>query len=360
MQFVLAFFIIKTSAGHITFKYIGSGFTKLYGFASAGTEFVFGSLSDVSMPWGAIFAIKVVPIIVFFGALMAVLYHFGIIQFFVRGVSLIMRPLLGTSGAETLCAAANSMLGQTEAPLLIKHYLNKMTRSEVLVVMVSGMATLNGALLAVYGSIGVSMIHLLSASVMAVPGSILISKILIPETELPETIGGKHVDMGKESNNVLDAISQGTGDGMKLAVNVVAMLITFISLIALVNYLLSISGGYTLNDIFAKIFAPVAYLLGVAKVDIFKAGSLLGEKLVINEFVAYSSFVKTELLPRSKIVLTYALCGFSNFSCIGIQIGGIGALCPEKRQLLTKLGMTALLGGTLTNFLNAAIAALLL
>ena len=359
LQFVLAFFVLKTSAGHATFKCIASGFTKLYSFASAGTEFVFGKLADISMPWGMIFVVKVVPIIIFFGALMSLLYHLGVIQLFVRGIALVMKPLLGVSGAESLCAVANSMLGQTEAPLLIKNYLNKMTKSEILVVMVSGMATLSGSILAVYGSIGVSMIHMLTASVMAVPGSILISKILIPETELPETIGGRKIKMEKDSTNVLDAISTGTTDGMKLAANVVAMLIAFLSLIALVNYLFSRTGGYSLNDIFAKIFAPMAYLLGIPKADIYTAGSLFGEKLVINEFVAYSSFVQQSLLPRSKAIITYALCGFSNFSCIGIQIGGIGALCPDKRKLLTKLGMTALLGGTLTNFLNAAIASLL-
>ncbi|MCK4265444.1 NupC/NupG family nucleoside CNT transporter [Candidatus Babeliales bacterium] len=355
MQFLLAFFILKTAPGRFLFKKLAAGFSRVYEFATAGSEFVFGT-----GPWAMIFAIKVASIIIFFGALMSVLFHLGIIQVAVRVVSFLVRPLLGTSGAETLCAAANSMLGQTEAPLLIKHYLEKMTTSEILVVMVSGMGTLSGAILAVYGSIGVPMMHLLSASVMAIPGSILISKILLPETEKPETVGKKQVDMKSNSKNILDAITTGTTDGLGLAVNVLAMLITFISLIAMINYILSYVGFYTLNDIFSAFFGPFAFLLGVPKIDTQSAGALLGQKLVINEFVAYSSMVNFAITEKTKIILTYALAGFSNFSCIGIQIGGIGAIAPKSRDTLVKLGMRALLGGTLTNFLNAAIASLLI
>ena len=360
MQFGLAFFIIKTSLGKRTFGWLAAVFNRVYEFASEGSAFVFGKLADPSGPWMMVFAIKVVPIIIFFGALMSLLYHLRIIQLAVKVVSVVMRPLLGTSGAETLCAAANSMLGQTEAPLLIKNYLIHMTDSEILVVMVSGMATLSGAILAVYGSIGVPMIHLLSASVMAIPGSILISKILLPETVKPETGGDKKIEMKSDSDGVLGAISTGTTDGMMLAVNVVAMLITFISLIAMVNYLLAYCGCYTLNHIFAYMFGPFARLLGIPANETKVAGVLLGQKLVINEFVAYTSLVKYALTERSKIILTYALAGFSNFSCIGIQIGGIGSLAPSKRSTLIKLGFKALLGGTLTNFLNAAIASLLI
>jgi CNT family concentrative nucleoside transporter len=310
-----------------------------------------------------IFAVKVVPIIIFFGALMAVLYHFGIVQIIVRFVAFIIRPILGTSGAETLCAAANSMLGQTEAPLLIKRYLNDMTDSEILLVMISGMATMNGALLAVYGSMGVPMLHLLSASVMSIPGAILISKILLPETK-KDSKKREKVKMESDSANVLDAISQGTTDGLSLAVNVIAMLVAFISLIALINYTLGgltefvFGARYTLDTLFSKVFSWVAVVIGVPMKDKAAAGALLGQKLVINEFVAYANFVKMELAPRSKVILTYALCGFSNFSCIGIQIGGIGALAPQKRAALTRLGLTAVLGGTLANLLNASIASL--
>ena len=374
MQFALAAFILKTNLGHNIFQKVANGFHRVYEFAGAGSAFVFGGNNA---PWMFTFAVQVVPIIVFFGALMSLLYHLGAIQLAVKVVSLVIKPILGTSGAETLCAAANSMLGQTEAPLLIKNYLGRMTKSEVLVVMISGTATLSGAILAVYGSFGVPMIHLLTASVMAIPGSILISKMLLPETGKPETLGHKQVQMKSECKNVLDAISTGTTDGMGLAVNVLAMLITFISLIAMINFLLpeiikiinylirtvGIHYSfrlYTLNSLFSAFFGPFAYLLGIAKADVATAGDILGQKVVINEFVAYTSMVKAGISERTQVILTYALAGFSNFSCIGIQIGGIGSLCPSKRDDLISLGMLALLGGTLTNFLNAAIASLLI
>ena len=362
MQFILAFCILRTAIGRDLFAALSAGFSKLYQFSGAGGRFVFGGLADVTGPWGPLFFVTVVPIIIFFGALMALLYHFGIVQMAVRGVSFLIRPILGTTGAETLCAASNSMLGQTEAPLLIRKYLDSMTESEILLVMISGMATMNGALLAVYGSMGVPMLHLLSASIMSIPGAILISKILLPETKKID--GDGSIVMERDTKNALDAISKGTSDGMHLAVNVVAMLIAFISLIAFINYVLggitqyAFGARYTLDTFFSKIFSWVAVLIGVPFQDKSAAGALLGQKLVINEFVAYANFVKMELTPRAKTILTYALCGFSNFSCIGIQIGGIGALAPKKRHVLIKLGMTAVLGGTLANFLNAAIAGL--
>lgn len=358
MQFVIAFFILKTSLGANLFLGISKGFESLYRFADQGCAFVFGNLANIEGPWGFVFAIKVVPIIIFFGALMALLYHIGVVQIFVKGLAFAIRPLLGTSGAETLSVAANSMLGQTEAPLLIKHYLARMTQSEVLTVMVSGMAHLSGSILAVYGLMGVPIVHLLSASIMAIPGAILIAKILMPETEKPETLAGSSINMKPDSKNILDALSTGTSDGLRLAVNVAAMLIAFISLMALASALLELCTGFSLSLIFGKLFYGVAYLIGIPAVDCQTAGVLLGEKLVINEFVAYSHFIASNVTPRSLAILTYALAGFSNFSCIGIQIGGIGAICPEKRELLTRLGLMALLGGTLTNLLNAAIAGL--
>jgi CNT family concentrative nucleoside transporter len=350
---------------------ISQAFKSLYEFADSGCSFVFGSLANPCGPWGFIFAIKVVPVIIFFGALMSLLYHIGFVQLLVKGLAWVIRPILGTSGAETLSVAANSMLGQTEAPLLIQHYLAKMTNSEMLTVMVSGMAHLSGAIMAVYGMMGVPLVHLISASIMAIPGAILVSKILIPETETPETRAGSQVKMERKSSNVLDAISSGTTDGLRLAVNIAAMLIAFISLIALVDYVLFASTSFlisynilplaeplTLNVLFAQAFRWVALLIGVPWTDSATAGALLGKKLVINEFVAYSDFAKSLLTDRSKAILTYALAGFSNFSCIGIPIGGIGALCPAKRITLTRLGLTALLGGTLANLLNAAIVSL--
>lgn len=358
MQCALALFIIKTSVGQMVFSAVSGGVESLYRFADQGCAFVFGSLADASGPWGFVFAFKVLPIIVFFGALMAVLFHIGVVQVVVRGMAFVIKPLLGTSGAETLSVAANSMIGQTEAPLLIKNYLPKMTNSEMTTIMVSGMAHLSGSLLAVYGLMGVPIIHLLSSSIMAIPGAILISKMLTPETDTPETFGGKQLKMERQTKNLLDAISTGTSDGLNLAVNVAAMLIAFISLMALVNACLAGVCGIGLDDIFGTLFYGVAFLIGIPLSDCSSAGMLLGQKLVINEFVAYTNMVKMALSERSMVILTYALAGFSNFSCVGIQIGGIGAICPEKRQTLIKLGMRALLGGTLANLLNAAIAGL--
>lgn len=358
MQAVLATFILKTEIGKTIFTSISHGVEALYRFSDQGCAFVFGKIADSSGPWGSIFAIKALPVIIFFGALMALLFHIGVVQILVKGIAIIIRPILGTSGAETLSVAANSMMGQTEAPLLIKNYLARMTDSEMTTVMVSGMAHLSGALLAIYGLMGIPIVHLLSASIMAIPGAILISKLLTPETEKPDTLGSKSVAIPRESKNVLDAISTGTTDGLKLAVNVAAMLIAFISLMALVDAVLMGLTGMGLNDVFAKLFFGVAYLIGIPLSECKTAGTLLGQKLVVNEFVAYGTMVKQVLSSRTVAILTYAIAGFSNFSCIGIQIGGIGAICPAKRETLARLGLRALLGGTLTNLLNAAIASL--
>lgn len=358
MQLVLGFLILKTSVGLGVFQWASAGVETLYQFANKGTEFVFGALVDVKGPWGAIFAIKALPVIIFFSALMALLFHLGIVQIIVKCISFVIRPILGTSGAETLSVVASSMLGQTEAPLLIKNYMARMTNSEMYLIMVSGMAHLSGSILAVYGMMGVPLVHLMSASVMAVPGAILISKILVPEVDEPETIGTKPVQIKRETKNVLDAISSGTSDGLRLAVNVAAMLIAFISLMAMVDYILVSTVGMSLNVLFGKVFCWVAYLIGIPGYDTQVAGTLLGQKLAINEFVAYAEFVKSPLADRSRAILTYALAGFANFSSMGIQIGGLGALCPSKREFLTKFGLRALLGGTLANLLNAAIASL--
>lgn len=361
LQFLVAFFILRTSIGCHIVRSIAYSLTKVGQFSSHGINFVFGAIGNPGGPWGHVFAFHILPMIIFFGALMSLLYHLRVVQTLVKFFSFIIRPILGTSGAETLCAIANSMLGQTEAPLLIKHYLGKMTNSEILVVMVSGFATLSGSLLVIYGARGVPMEHLLAASVMSVPGALMIAKILMPETEESCTSGARSISMKPETKNILDAISTGTIDGLHLALNVAAMLITFISLIALLNYLLhDVCGLWSLGQMFGKLFAPCARLMGIPAHEVFTAGELLGTKLVVNEFVAYDQMMGAGLSARSQAILTYALCGFANFSCIGIQIGGIGALAPEKRAQLTKLGLLALLGGTLTNFLNAAIASLLI
>lgn len=360
MQFCVGFVVLKTDVGNRIISTIANGVTMLYQFADQGSRFVFGDLVNPSGPWGFIFAFRVLPVIIFFGALMAVFFHFGIIQKVVMAVSFIIRPLLGTSGAETLCAIANSFLGQTEAPLLIRHYLKHMSKSEILVVMVSGMGTISGAILVVFAAMGVPAVHLLTASMMAIPGTMVIAKILLPETEKSATNAGAQAEVQSDTANVLDAIASGTSDGLNLVLNVAAMLIAFLGLIAMINALLDTLFATSLNTLFAYLFLPFGYLLGFSGSDAYAAGQLIGTKVAINELIAYGQMVKMGLSDRAVSIITYALCGFSNFSCIGIQIGGIGALVPEKRKLLTEFGLYAVLGGTLANLLSAMIAGLLL
>ncbi|KKP27074.1 MAG: Nucleoside transporter, NupC family [candidate division TM6 bacterium GW2011_GWF2_30_66] len=372
LQFVVGILVLKTSAGLYIMNKMAVGVEKVYECANEGLKFVFGKLVDDSMPWGAIFAVKILPVIIFFGALMALLYHFRIIQFFVLALSYIIRPILGTSGAETLCAITNSFLGQTEAPLLIKNYLHDMTKSEFMLVMISGMATISGAILVVFSQMGVPIQHLLSASAMAIPGAILISKILLPETEKPKTLEGANIKLEKDSHNMFDAIFVGTSDGLQLALNVGAMLIVFLALMAMLNSVMGVVSlqvysllgldwpELSMNLIFSYLFAPFSYLLGFVGQEAMKVGGLLGTKVVVNELLAYKSLVAEQLSPRTTSIVTYALCGFSNFSCIGIQIGGIGGLVPGKKLWLTQLGLYAVLGGTLSNLMSAMIASLLI
>ncbi len=377
LQCAIGFVILRTGLGQRFVGHVAHVVEGLYHFAGAGIGFVFGSLSNAEGPWGVVFAIKILPIIIFFGAFMSLLFHLGIVQQIVRVLSYGIRPILGTSGAETLCAISNSFLGQTEAPLLVRPYLKNMTESEMLVVMVSGMATISGALLAVFASMDVPVTHLLTSSVMAIPASLLIAKIILPETEKAQTSGGAQVEFEKTTSNVIDAVSAGTSDGLQLALNVGAMLISFLSLLALINFMLGWGTGYlnsllgllgaawqlpplSLNIIFSYLFAPFGYLLGLTGTEALKAGQLLGTKVAVNEFIAFSEMVGMGLSTRAEALMTYALCGFSNFSCIGIQVGGIGALVPEKRALLCELGLYAVLGGALSNLLSAMIAGLLL
>ena len=377
LQAALAVFVLKTTIGFTIFNSVSSGIRHLYNFAEVGINFVFGSLADPSGPWGVVFAIRVLPIIVFFGALTSLLFYCGIIQRVVAGFTYVIRPVLGTSGAETLCAVANSFLGQTEAPLLIKHYLKDMTRSEMMVVMTSGFATVSGSLLAVYASMGVPSLHMLAASVMAIPGSIVMAKILYPETEKSKMTEKAQAEVVSSSANVLDAISSGTTDGMYLALNVGAMLISFLGLIALVNALLgcvSTSGNYilpllgcvyelpalNLNLIFSYLFAPISYLMGFVGQEALAVGNLLGIKITANEFIAFNTMISMPLSIRTQAILAYALCSFANFSCIGIQIGGIGVLVPEKRIWLSELGLRAVFAATLANLMSALIAGLLI
>ena len=378
LQLGIAFLVLKTPIGRGVVEKVAYFVGKMYQFADDGAGFVFGNLANANTPWGFIFAIKVLPVIIFFGAVTALLFHWGIIQVAVSGINKLIRPLLGTSGAETLCASANSFLGQTEAPLLVKNYLKDMTRSELFVVMVSGMATISGSILVVFAAMGVPATHMLAASVMAIPASILIAKIFIPETERTKTGGETQVQMQKISSNTLGAIAVGTSDGLNLAINVGAMLIAFLGLLGLLNYGLQF-GAYKINMVFAYfgtdlrlpdgfsiellfsyLFAPFGYLLGFAGSEALAAGQLVGTKVAVNELIAYGKMVKMGLSARTEEILTYALCGFSNFSCIGIQVGGIGALVPEKRELLSELGLKAVLAAALANLLSAMIAGLLL
>ncbi len=378
LQAALAVFILKTTLGFTIFNSITTGISNLYLFAGTGIDFVFGNLANPSAgAWGVIFAIKVLPIIVFFGAFTSLLFYLGIIQKIVWAMTFMIRPILGTSGAETLCAVANSFLGQTEAPLLIKHYLKYLTRSEMMVVMASGFATISGSLLAVYASMGVPSLHMLAASVMAIPGSIVMSKILYPETEQSQFGEKSEMQVTSNAANVLDAISMGTTDGLYLALNVGAMLISFLGLIALVNSLLGCVSSSTtwmlslvgcpfiiptlsLNLIFSYLFAPIAFFMGFMGQEALTVGNLLGVKITANEFIALSSMLGLALTVRTQAILAYALCSFANFSCIGIQIGGIGVLVPEKRVWLSELGVRAVFAATLANLTSAMIAGLLI
>ena len=305
------------------------------------------------------------------------LFHWNIIQIITAGINRVLQPLLKTSGAETVVAVGNCMLGQTEAPLLARHYLNTMTQSEIMLVMISGMGTISGAVLIVYTQLGVPAVHLLAASVMGVPASIAISKILLPETEKAQTSSNSDVKIERDTHNMFDAIARGTMDGLSLALAVGAFLISFLALISMGDYLIGVAGYYlnvilgslsfswqlpplSLKLLLGYLGAPFAYLLGFTGEQIMQAGSLLGIKLAINEMIAYTELVTMHLPERSIAILTYALCGFANFSSVGLQIGSLGSLAPDRRKWVTQLGLYAVLGGTLANLLSAMIAAILL
>jgi len=383
LQFTFALLILKTNIGAPVFSAINELFVRLMDFSDEGASFLFGDL--VLKPgqeggwWtgqGAFIAFSVLPTIIFFSALMAVLYHLGVMIRIVRIFSRFIARFLGTSGAETLSATGNIFVGQTEAPLLVRPFLADMTRSELHTVMVGGFATVAGGVMAAY----VGMLHahfpdiaghLLAASIMSAPAALLIGKLLVPETEIPKTASNTVVQIEKAYANVIEAAATGAADGMKLAFNVGAMLLAFIALIALANGILGWACGLvgwpevTLQAILGYIMAPVAWLLGVESSEIRSVGTLLGVKTVINEFVAYLDLANNlsggqPLSERSVIIVTYALCGFANFSSIGIQIGGISGIAPERRRELSILGFRAMVGGTLGAFMNAALAGLLI
>ena len=383
LQFAFALIVLKTAAGQRTFEVLGEKIRQLLDFAAVGSSFVFGpignqpvwarimnaALGPEGANYGVIFAFQIAPTIIFIAALFAILYYFGLMQLIVRLFAMVMHRVLGASGAESLNVAASIFMGQTEAPLTIRPYLARMTESELMTVMTSGMAHISGGIMAAYIAFGIEPKHLLTAVIMTAPGTLMMAKMFVPETATPETLGSVKLDVKTGDVNVVDAAGRGTVEGLHLAMNVVAMLISFIALIALVNALLGWVGTHTplpddlsLQKIFGWVFAPIAWSLGVAWKDAFVVGNLLGTRMVLNEFIAFAQLgpMKEMLDPRSFTVATFALCGFANFASIGIQIGGIGALVPERRHDLARLGMRAMLAGTLANFVSACIAAMLL
>ncbi len=364
LQVLLALFVLKTPLGQAIFGWLGEQISRLLALSYEGSKFVFGPLGE---PRGGssglfVFAFQVLPTIVFVAALFAILYHLGLMQVVVALFARVMTRLMGASGAESLNAAAGVFMGQTEAPLTIRPYLNAMTHSELLCVMTSGMAHISAGIMGAYILVaGVEARYLLASVLMTAPGSILLAKLLLPETGTPQTAGSVKYEVTRSDANLVGAAARGTSEGLQLAINVAAMLVSFLALIALVNLLLG-GVGWTLEALLGYAFAPVALLMGVPFQDIRAVGSLLGTRMVANEFIAYSALgpLKATLDPRSFVIATFALCGFANFGSIGIQIGGIGALIPERKHDLARLGLRALIAGTLANFLTACIAGALL
>ena len=374
LQFLLALLVLKTGPGQALFSYIGAFFTALLNYVDAGSSFVFGEAFGEHF-----FAFKVLPTIIFFSALMGVLYHLGLVQYVVAAFAWVMQRTLRTSGAESLAAAANIFVGQTEAPLVVRPYVASMTRSELMALMVGGFATIAGGVLAAFVGLGIDAGHLVAASVISAPAALLIAKVMQPEVEESKTLGQVSIEVERTATNVVEAAANGTLDGLRLALNVAAMLIAALGLIALVDGVLGLLGqgvGYmlgmeglewSLSAALGYLFAPFAWLMGIEAKDCLLAGELLGKKMVANEFVSYvqlSQWIQpgsgVELSQRSVIILTYALCGFANFSSIGIQIGGIGGIAPERRRELARLGFRAMLGGSLACFMTACVAGILL
>lgn len=380
LQIAFAIIVILVPGGRNFFDYFARFFVKIVEFALVGSAFIFGDLASIQN-FGFVFAFQVLPTIIFFASLMAVLYHIGVMQKVVAGMAWIMLKVLRTSGAESLSVAANVFVGQTEAPLVVRPYIARMTESELLTMMVGGMATIAGAVLAAYiamlggGDPEQQMFyarHLLAASVMAAPATIVIAKLLKPEVDEPLTRGEVRLHVEKTAENVIEAAANGAADGVRLALNVGGLLLAFIALIALIDYPLGWIGQITgfdvmagrelsLSSILGYVLAPMAWVIGVPWQDAVVVGGLIGEKVVTNEFIAYVHLneIKETLSPKAVLISTYALCGFANFSSIAIQIGGIGGLAPDRRSDLARLGLLAVLGGTLATMMTATIAGVL-
>ena len=375
LQVLFAIIVLKTGVGQATFQALGDRIRQLLEFSTVGAAFVFGPLGDRAV-WGdimtrvlgeagarysVVFAFQILPTIIFIAALFAILYYFGLMQLVVRAFAVVMNRVMGASGAESLNVAASIFMGQTEAPLTIRPYLPRMTESELMVVMTAGMAHISGGIMAAYIAFGIEPSHLLTAVIMTAPGTLMMAKMFVPEIAVPETLGTVRLEVERTDVNVIDAAGRGTSEGLQLAINVGAMLISFVALIAMTNALLGVV-GLSLQQIFGWVFAPIAWSLGVPWRDAPTIGNLLGTRMVLNEFIAFAELgqLRETLDPRSFTIATFALCGFSNFSSIGIQIGGIGALVPARRHDLARLGLRAMVAGTLANFVSACIAALLL
>ncbi|HTR26657.1 MAG TPA: NupC/NupG family nucleoside CNT transporter [Terriglobales bacterium] len=372
LQFAFAVFVLKMETGRVLFQKAGDAVNKLLSYSFVGAQFVFGDLGKQSSHWGFYFAFQVLPTVIFICALFAVLYYFGVMQIIIRVAAWVMTNLMGVSGAESLNVAASIFMGQTEAPQTIRPFLPDLTRSELMTVMTSGMAHVSGGIMAAYIAFGIEPKHLLSAVIMTAPGTLLMAKMLVPETENPKTAGRVVMSAEEEEKekkeNLLGAIARGTTDGLYMALNIAAMLISFLALIALLDGMM---GGIhahvgwfpaSLESILGKLFAPIAFVIGIPWHDCTAVGNLLGVRMVLNELVAYSMLGTQKMLldPRSFTIATFALCGFANFSSIGIQMGGIGALAPNQKSQLAKLGLRAMLAGTMANLMSASIAGMLL
>src|SRR5437868_205754 len=369
LQLVFAIFVLRVPFGQTLFAALGEVVKKILSFSYVGSEFVFGEIGKQHSSLGIIFAFQVLPATIFVSALYAILYYLGVMQLVVKAFAVVMNKVLGASGAESLNVAASIFMGQTEAPLTIRPFLPGMTRSELMTVMTAGMAHVSGSIMAAYIAFGIEARHLLTAVIMTAPGTIMMAKILEPETERPETLGGVKVAIPRTDVNVVDAAARGTSEGLSLMLNVIAMLVSFVALI----YLVDGGFGWVHGHVFAWfpekvetvlgwIFSPIAWAMGVPWHDAGTIGGLLGTRMVLNEFIAYAQLgpLRGQLDPVSFTIATFALCGFANISSVGIQIGGIGALVPDRKHDLARLGFRAMIAGTLANFLSATLAGILL
>ena len=370
LQIFFAIIILKIPFVKAQFSFVDTLFKKLISFSDAGGDFLFKSfIPGVGYHEAMInFAFRALPVIIFFSSLIAVTYHFGIIQFIVKQVALVMKKSMKTSGAETLSVSANIFVGQTEAPILIRPYVNNMTNSELMAIMTGGFATAAGSVLALYvlwlqGIPGIAG-HMLAASIMSAPAALVIAKIIYPETNNPEMGDEIRIDINRETENGMDALGRGATDGLKLAANVAAMLVAFISIITMINFSLEFLFSTTMQDILGVLFQPLAWTMGIPWAEARVVGSLMGEKIVLTELIAYANLSElinnNAISERTAIISSYALCGFANFGSIGIQLGGIGGMAPDRRKDLSKLGMKAMIGGALASWLTATIAGILI